>query len=103
MLKRLNDEIDLLRSLLLIPLENPVHLLGSQVLVKVVIHLRRGSPAARSNAFHFFQAEHTVGCGLFMSDAQFFGALMKDLLAAANHATYIRADLHVVLATRLGV
>src|SRR3954463_187327 len=60
----LNRQISLLRCLLLIPVQNLIHLLRRQVLVKVIIHLRRRSPAAGPNALHLFQREHPIFRGL---------------------------------------
>jgi len=51
----------LLRCSIPILVQNLVQSLRSQVLVKIVVHLRRRSPTARPNAFHLFQRKQTVG------------------------------------------
>src|SRR4029077_4308362 len=92
----------LLRSLLLIVVENPIHLLYRQVLVKIVIHLRRRSPAASSDALHFLQRKQPVLCRLLVPDPQLLRTMMQDFFSTADHAADIRAHLHVVFPSRLG-
>ncbi len=70
--------------------------------MKVVIHLRRRGPAAGANALNFFQRKQTVRRSFLVSDAQLLLAMLEQFLAPAQHAGDVGANLHVVLAARLG-
>src|ERR1700731_2640925 len=78
-------------------LEYPIYLVGGEVFVKIVIHLRRRCPTACTNAFHFFQGKQAVGGGSFVSYTEVLRAMFKNLLATAHHATNVGTDLHVEL------
>src|SRR5208282_5599917 len=101
MTQSFNDSILLLRSLLLILVQNLVHLRVRQVLVKVVIHLDCRSPTARANTFHLFQREQAVLRRAFMADAQLLLAVVKKLFATDEHTRDIGTHLYVVLPARL--
>ncbi len=92
---------NLLRSLLLILVENLVHLLGGQVLVKIIVHLRGRSPTASANAFDFFQRKHSVRRRLFVSHPELLNAVFQNVFTAAYHATDVGANLNVELPSRL--
>src|SRR5713226_10660970 len=94
---RIDHQKLLLFSTLPIFLEYPIHLVGCEVFVKIVIHLGRRYPTACTNAFHFFQRKQAVGGGSFVSYAEVLRAMFKNLFATADHATNVGADLHVEL------
>jgi len=75
---------------------------GGEILVEVVVDLDGGSPAAGADAFDLFQRKDAVSGRLFVSDAKLVLAVAENLVAAAQHAGDVGADLHVVLARRLG-
>src|SRR6266853_6020902 len=87
---------------LLIFVEYLIHLRVRKVLVKVIIYLCCRSPAARANAFHFFQREQAVFCSALVPNAKLLFAMFKQLLATAEHARDVGAYLHVVLPARFG-
>src|SRR5438045_9450453 len=89
------------RSFLAVLVQNLIHLVDGQVLVKVVVDLNRRSPAAGADALDFFKSEHSVGRGPFILDSQLFLAVLQQFLAADEHAGNIGADLNVVLSARL--
>src|ERR1700680_1946445 len=95
--QKINNQKLLLFSALPIFLEYPIHLVGCEVFVKIVINLGRRCPTACTNAFHFFQRKQAVGGGLFVSYAEVLRAMFKNLLATAHHATNVGADLDVAL------
>src|ERR1700687_1073573 len=99
--QKINNQQLLLFSALPIFLEYPVHLVGCEVFVKIVINLGRRCPTACTNAFHFFQRKQAVGGGFFVSYAEVLRAMFKNLLAPADHATNVGADLDVELPTGL--
>src|ERR1700733_1832524 len=80
-----------------------VHLLVGQVVVEVVVHLNGRRPAAGSDALDFFQREDAVRRGLFVTDAEPVLAMREHLIAAAQHAGDVSADLHVEFAMRFGM
>src|SRR5260370_29212698 len=92
---RINHQKLLLFSTLPIFLEYPIHLVGCEVFVKIVIHLGRRCPTACTNAFHFFQRKQTVGGGSFVSYAEVLRAMVQNLFATSHHSTNVGADLHV--------
>src|SRR5205807_7583955 len=101
-----NYPITKLQILLLCPLpifvQNLVHLLRCQVLVKVVIDLDRWRPAACANTFNFFKRKHSVWSCAFMSDAEFLLTMLQQFFSTAEQACDICANLHVEFATPLG-
>src|SRR5437667_2047093 len=62
---------NLLRCLPPITFEYRIHLLFRQVLVKVVVNLDGWGPAARAEAFHFFEREQTIARRALVPDAEF--------------------------------
>ena len=68
---------------------------GRQVLVEVVIDLDRRRPAAGSDALDLFEREHAVGRGLPCGRCRALLAVVEKLVAAAQHAADVGADLHV--------
>src|ERR1700730_3345891 len=93
--QKINNQKLLLFSALPIFLEYPIHLVGCEVFVKIVITLGRRCPTACTNAFHLFQREQAVGGSFFVSYAEVLRAMFKNLLATAHHATNVGADLDV--------
>src|SRR3954468_12995890 len=83
--------------------EHGVHLLVCQVVVEVIVHLHGGSPAACADALDFFEGKDTVWCCLAIANAEAIFAVLKHLVAAAQHAGDVGADLHVELAVRSGM
>ena len=73
-----------------------------EVVVEVVVDLHGGRPAAGADALDFFEREQAVGRDVFVADAELVLAVVEDLVAAAQHAGDVGADLHVVLAGGLG-
>src|ERR1700733_12894235 len=88
--------------LALVLLQHAIHLLGSEVLMKVIIPLRRRSPAASPNALHFFQRKQTVLGRSLVPNAELLRAVMQNFFAATHQATDVGANLHVELSPRLG-
>ena len=82
--------------------EDLVHLGGGQVVVELVVDLDGGRPAAGADALDFLKREETVTGDLFVADAEGGLAVVEDLVAAAQHAGDVGADLHVVFAGGLG-
>ncbi len=74
----------------------------SQLFVKVVVHLDGRRPATGSDALDLFERKQAVGSHFLMSDTEPLLAVFQNSVAVAQHAGDIRADLHVVLAHRLG-
>jgi hypothetical protein len=71
--------------------------------MEIVIYLDCRGPRARPDTLNFFQREQPVSRFLLMTDAKLFPAMIKNFFAAAQHATDVGADLHVILSHRLGV
>src|ERR1700691_5091233 len=94
--------IVLLRCFLLVLVQNPVHLLCRQILVEGIVHLHCWRPTASADAFHFFERKHSVLSGSFVSNPQPALAMLQKLFAAAQQASNVGADLHVVQAARFG-
>src|ERR1700733_3399874 len=90
----------LLRCFLPVLVKHLIHLLGGQVLVKVVIHLRRRSPTASSNAFHLFQRKQSGSRRSLVTHAQLLSAMMQDFFAPAHQTADVSANLHVELSSR---
>src|SRR5215472_1151891 len=81
-----------------IGVEDLVDLHGGEVVVEVVVDLDGGGPATGADALDFFEREGAIRSDLFVPDAELGLAVVKDLVAPAQHAGNIGADLHVVLA-----
>ena len=79
-----------------------VDLDGGEIVVEVVVDLHGGGPAAGADALDFFQRKGAVGSDSFMADAELGLAVIEDLVATAQHAGDVGADLQVVLAGWLG-
>ena len=60
-----------------------------------------GRPAAGADALDFFEREEAVGRDALVADAELFLKALVDVIGAAQHATDVGADLHVVFAGRL--
>src|SRR6266850_3634025 len=90
-------------SFLAILRQHRIRLFGCQVFVKLVVHLERRRPATSSNALHLFQRKLSVCGPLLVTDAERLLAVLQKFFAAAQQATDVGADLHVVLAHGLGV
>ena len=80
--------------------QDPVHLCRREVFVKIVVDLDSGRPAAGADALDLFEREEAVGGNSLVADAELCLAVVEDLVAAAQHAGDVGADLHVVLARR---
>ena len=76
-------------------------MLGRQLVVEVVVHLDGRSPAACADALDLFKRKDAVGGDALVSDAKLFLEALVDFVSAAQHATDVGADLHVVFAGRL--
>ena len=70
--------------------------------MEVVVDLHGGSPAAGADALDFFEREDAVRGDSFVADAELRLAVVENLVAAAQHAGDVGADLHVVFAGGLG-
>src|SRR6266851_2192660 len=68
------------------------------VFVEVVVDLHRGRAGASADAFDLFQGKDAVAGGFFVADFEALLGLVEQLIAAAQHARDVGADLHVVLA-----
>src|SRR6266852_6201113 len=66
------------------------------VFVEVVVDLHRGRAGASADAFHLFQGKDAVAGGFFVADFEALLGLVQQLIAAAQHARDVGADLHVV-------
>src|SRR5579859_2531141 len=80
--------------------ENAIEFQDGEIFVEVVIHLHGGCAGASADTFDLFERKHAIFRGLFVADFEaLFGAL-QNVVAAAKHASDVRANLHVVLAQR---
>src|SRR5258705_95208 len=73
-----------------------------EVFVEVVVDLDGRGPAARADAFDLFERERAVSSDFFVPDAKRVFAVVEDLIAAAQHAGDVGADLHVIFPGRFG-
>ena len=69
--------------------------------MEVVVDLDGRRPAAGADALDLFEREEAVGRDALVADAELVLEALEDLVAAAQHAADVGADLHVVLAGRL--
>src|SRR5665213_3314918 len=81
--------------------EDGVDLVVGEVVVEVVVYLNGRGPAADADALDFFQGKEAVRGDAFVTDAEFVLEVFKQVVGAAQHATDVGADLHVVFADRL--
>src|SRR5580704_7718992 len=82
--------------------EDLIHGFRREVLVKVVVDLDGGCPAAGTNAFDLFEREDTVGGDSLVADAETLAAMLEELVASAQHAADVGADLDVEFSGWLG-
>src|SRR5271166_5238690 len=89
---------------LLLPLfysvDQLIDLRRRQVLDELVVQHHCRSPRAGADALDLLQMEQPVLCRFLMIDAQLFLAMLKNLVAAAQQAAHVGADLEVVLTNR---
>src|SRR5580698_5755414 len=79
-------------------IQDLVDLVVGEVVVEVVVYLNGRSPAADADAFDFFKREEAVGGDTFVADAELILQVFEEIVAAAQHAADVGADLYVVLA-----
>ncbi len=75
--------------------------LDGEIFVEIVIHLHGGRAGAGADAFDFFEGKHAVLGGFLVADFQFFLDEFVELVAAAQHAGDVGADLHVIFSGAL--
>ena len=80
-----------------------VHPLRGKVFVEVVIDLHRRRPTAGADALDLFERKEPIGRGLLVADAQAALAVVEQLIAPAQHAADVGADLDMIFAVRLGM
>src|SRR4051794_35858292 len=91
----------LVLNLLSILIQDRRHIVRLQLIVKRVIHLDGRCPAARPDAFHFFEREHAVWRNSLVTDAELLLKSLIQLVRPAQHATDVGAHLHVEFARGL--
>src|SRR6202522_1106545 len=91
-----------MRALFPVLIQYLIHLRARQVLMKIVIHLHRGSPTASADTFHFFERKQTIGRCALVADTKLLLAVRQQLFSTDEHASDIGAHLHVVLSSGLG-
>ncbi len=70
--------------------------------MEVVVYLHCGCPTAGTDALNLFERERAVARDFLVIDAKLLSAMVEHFFGAAQHATDVGADLHDVLAGRLG-
>src|SRR5579863_3430818 len=81
--------------------ENARHEIGLKLVVKFVVDLNGGRPAAGADTFDLLEREEAVRGDAIGADVKLFAEAFVDLVGSAQHATDIGADLNVVFAGRL--
>ena len=74
-----------------------------EIFVEIVIDLNRGCAGAGADTFDLFQREDAVVGDFLVADFQALFGSLENVVAAAQHAGDVGADLHVVLAHRLAM
>ena len=82
-------------------LENQIHTLGSQVLIKIVIHLGGRRARACADTLDLFKRKRARRSRFPVPDLEPRLEVIENLVAAAQHAGNIRANLDVIFPDRL--
>src|SRR5450756_814834 len=61
-----------------------VYLLVGEVIVEIVVYLKRRGPAANADTLHLFKREETVRGDAFMPNPQLVLQVLKDVVPAAQ-------------------
>ena len=80
--------------------EDAIKFQDREIFIEVVVDLHRRSAGTRADAFDFFQRKHAVLGGFLVADFEALLGPFKNVVAAAEHAGDVGANLDMVLAHR---